>query len=136
MRRRCRRRHAALQSAARLNAYDCIIVGATENTLLSSAESARLREWVERRGGGLIVLGGNSFNGSIAAPGGKLYSLLPTEISAQGFVSQSEEISRGRPLEAEKARDHFFLTPTEEGANALGGYLSASEETSAKVAAL
>jgi hypothetical protein len=128
--------HAALQSAARLNLYDCVIVGATENTLLSPAESARLREWVERRGGGLIVLGGNSFNGSIAAPGGKLYSLLPTEISAQGFVSQAQELSQGRPLEAEKTRDHSFLTPTEEGANALGGYLSASEETNAKVAAL
>ena len=74
--------------------------------------------------------------GQLAAPGGKLYSLLPTEISSQGFASQSEEISRGRPLEAEKTRDHFFLTPTEEGANALGGYLSASEETSAQVAAL
>jgi hypothetical protein len=128
--------HAALQSAAQLNAYDCVIVGATENTLLSSAESAHLREWVERRGGGLIVLGGNSFNGSIAAPGGKLYSLLPTEISAQGFASQAEEISRGRPLEAEKVRGQFLLTPTAEGATALGGYLNANEETNAKVAAL
>lgn len=124
--------HAALQSAARLAAYDCVIVGATENALLSTAEVARLREWVERRGGGLIVLGGNSFNGSLAAPGGKLYSLLPTEISTQGFASQAEEISRGRPLEAEKTRVQFFLTPTMEGATALGGYLNASEEANAK----
>lgn len=128
--------HSALQNAPRLNAYDCVIVGATENSLLSTAESARLREWVERRGGGLIVLGGNSFNDSIAAPGGKLYSLLPAEISTQGFVSQSEEISRGRPLEAEKTRAHFLLTPTAEGSNTLGGYLNASEEASMKVAAL
>lgn len=128
--------HAALQNAARLNAYDCIIVGATENSLLSSAEAMRLREWVERRGGGLIVLGGNNFNGSIAAPGGKLYALLPAEISTRGFASQSEEVSRGRPLEAEKTRGGIFLTPTTEGANALAGYLSASEETGTKTAQL
>jgi hypothetical protein len=126
------RLHVALQSAARLNAYDCVIVGATENGLLSSAEAARLREWVERRGGGLIILGGNSFNNSIAAPGGKLYSLLPAEISTRGFSSQAEEISRGRPLEAEKTRAQIFLTPTTEGATALAGYLNANEETNAK----
>jgi hypothetical protein len=128
--------HAALQNAARLNAYDSVIVGATPNALLSSAESARLSAWVERRGGGLIVLGGNSFNGSVAAPGGKLYSLLPTEISSQGFASPSEGISRGRPLEAEKTRGNLFLTPTEEGAGALSGYLNASEEAGAKSATL
>jgi hypothetical protein len=128
--------HAALQNAARLNSYDSIIVGATPNALLSPAEGARLSAWVERRGGGLIVLGGNSFNGSVAAPGGKLYSLLPTEIGAQGLVSPSEGISQGRPLEAEKTRGTLFLTPTEEGAGALSGYLNASEETSAKSATL
>jgi len=128
--------HAALQNAARLNAYDSVIVGATPNALLSSAESARLNAWVERRGGGLIILGGNSFNGSVAAPGGKLYSLLPTEIGAQGLASPSEGISRGRPLEAEKTRGNLFLTPTEEGAGALSGYLNASEEAGAKSATL
>jgi hypothetical protein len=124
--------HAALQNAARLNAYDSVIVGATPNAFLSSAESARLSSWVERRGGGLIVLGGNSFNGSIAAPGGKLYSLLPTEIGTQGFASQAEGISQGRPLEVEKTRGNLFLTPTEEGAGALSGYWNASEEAGAK----
>lgn len=125
--------HAALQSAAQLNAYDCVIVGATENTLLSAAESVRLREWVERRGGGLIVLGGNSFNGSIVAPNGKLYSLLPTEISAQGFAAAGQDVSRGRPLEAEKMRGGWSLTPTEAGASsALAGYLGASEERATK----
>ncbi|HEV7374206.1 MAG TPA: hypothetical protein VGN95_05790 [Pyrinomonadaceae bacterium] len=128
--------HAALQNAARLNAYDSVIVGATPNALLSSAESTRLNAWVERRGGGLIILGGNSFNGSVAAPGGKLYSLLPTEIGAQGLASPSEGISQGRPLEAEKTRGNLFLTPTEEGAGALSGYLNAGEEAGAKSATL
>ncbi|MBA2733018.1 MAG: hypothetical protein H0U54_09035 [Acidobacteria bacterium] len=119
---------AALQSAAKLNAYDCVIVGATENTLLSSAESARLREWVERRGGGLVVLGGNSFNGSIVAPGGKLYPLLPSEIVAQQLAAAGQDVSRGRPLEVEKLGAGMSLTPTEAGASgALAGYLSAGE---------
>jgi hypothetical protein len=125
--------HAALQSAAQLNIYDCVIVGATENTLLTVAESARLREWVERRGGGLIVLGGNSFNGSIVAPGAKLYSLLPTEISAQSSAASEQDVSRGRPLEAEKVRVGVRLTPTEAGASgALAGYLDASEGSATK----
>jgi hypothetical protein len=124
---------ATLQSAAGLNAYDCVIVGATENTLLTSAETLRLREWVERRGGGLVVLGGNSFNGSIVAPGGKLYTLLPAETSAQTLASENQEVSRGRPLEAEKTTASVTLTPTEAGAGgALGGYLGASEETEGK----
>jgi len=119
---------AALQSGVKLNAYDCVIVGATENTLLSSAESARLREWVERRGGGLVVLGGNSFNGSIVAPGGKLYPLLPSEIGAQQLAEAGQDVSRGRPLEAEKSSVGVSLTPTEAGASgALAGYLNASE---------
>jgi hypothetical protein len=123
---------ATLRSAAELNAYDCVIVGATENTLLTLAETTRLREWVERRGGGLVVLGGNSFNGSIVAPGGKLYTLLPAETSAQTLASENQEVSRGRPLEVEKTSANVSLTPTEAGAGgALGGYLGASEETAA-----
>jgi hypothetical protein len=124
---------AALRGAVELNTYDCVIVGATENSLLSSAESARLREWVERRGGGLVVLGGNSFNGSIIAPGGKLYPLLPSEIVAQQLAPVGQDVSRGRPLEVEKLGGGMWLTPTEAGASgALAGYLSAGEGRATK----
>lgn len=129
--------HAALRSAAQLNQYDCVLVGATENSLLSSAEIANLGAWVERRGGGLIVLGGNGFSGSIAAPGGNLYSLLPAEISAQSFSTQAAMVSQGRPLEAEKTRESLMLTPTEAGAGgALAGYLRAVEDAQTKPALL
>ncbi len=129
--------HAALQSAAQLNLYDCVIVGATENSLLSSSETARLAAWVEGRGGGLIILGGNSFNGSIAAPGSKLYPLLPVDVSAQSFSTQAETVSQGHPLEAEKTRGNFVLTPTEAGASgALEGYLKAGEDSGIKPATL
>jgi hypothetical protein len=124
---------AALQSVSQLNTYDCVIVGATENALLSAAESARLREWVERRGGGLIVLGGNSFNGSIAAPDGKLYSLLPAETGVAKVAEGVQAVSRGRPVEAEKTLGAVALTPTEAGAaGALNGYLNASTERQVK----
>ena len=125
---------AALASGPQLNAYDCIIVGATPNTMLSATESARLRTWVERRGGGLIVLGGNSFAGSIAAPNGKLYTLLPTEIDQRGFASESQLLARGRPLEAEVLRHGIRLTPTEAGAaggGALRGYINVGEGAAA-----
>ena len=128
--------HAALQSAAQLNTYDCVIVGAAPNDLLSSTESARLSAWVERRGGGLVVLGSNSFNGSVASPGGKLYALLPTEISSQNLSAPAQEVAQGHPLEAEKTHGNLFLTPTEEGSGALSGYLNASEEAGAKPATL
>ncbi|HEX8888026.1 MAG TPA: hypothetical protein VF779_02560 [Pyrinomonadaceae bacterium] len=129
--------HATLQSMAQLNLYDCVMVGATENSLLSASEAANLNAWVERRGGGLIVLGGNSFNGSIVSPGGKLYSLLPADLSAQSFSTQAETVSQGHPLEAEKTRGDFLLTPTETGASgALEGYLSAVEDTQTKPAML
>lgn len=128
--------HATLQSPARLAAYECVFIGASPNTLLSSSESGHLSAWVERRGGGLVVLGGNNFNGSIAAPGGKLYSILPAEVGTQDSATQSQEIAQGRPLEAEQTRGKFFLTPTEEGAQALSGYSNTDENTIAKAASL
>ena len=129
--------HATLQSMAQLNLYDCVMVGATESSLLSASEVANLSAWIERRGGGLIVLGGNSFNGSIVAPGGKLYSLLPADLSAQSFSTQAETVSQGHPLEAEKTRENFLLTPTAAGASgALEGYLRAVEDAQTKPAML
>lgn len=123
--------HRTLASAASLNNYDCIIVGATPNAMLNGQEAARLSAWVERRGGGLIVLGGNSFNGSIAAPNGKLYSLLPASIDARALASESQELARAAPVETERRRAGVALTPTEAGA-ALHGYLNAMQETNAK----
>ncbi|OLE53888.1 MAG: hypothetical protein AUG51_10505 [Acidobacteria bacterium 13_1_20CM_3_53_8] len=121
--------HAALATPAQLNSYDAVIVGATPNTLLSAAEAARLRDWVERRGGGLIIMGGNSFAGSIAAPNGKLHGLLPAEVDQRAFLSDAQELARGTPVEVGgERRAGTPLTPTQTGASgALRGLLSASE---------
>jgi hypothetical protein len=122
--------HAVLRSAATLNLYDVVVVGASPNSLLSASESALLGAWVERRGGGLIVLGGNGFNGSLAARGGRLSSLLPAEAITQSSVEGAPQVGQGRPLEVESRRGKFALASTEEGAAALAGYLNASDSTS------
>ncbi|HMF55842.1 MAG TPA: hypothetical protein VK619_05750 [Pyrinomonadaceae bacterium] len=122
--------HAALSSATQLNSYDAIIVGATPNTLLSAAEAARVRDWVERRGGGLIITGGNSFAGSIAAPNGRLHGLLPAEVDQRAFISDSQELARGVPQEVgSERRGGTPLTATEAGAGgALRGFLEARQD--------
>lgn len=122
-----------LSSAERLNTYDCIIIGATPNEMLSAAETARLSIWTERRGGGLVILGGNSFAGSIAAPNGKLYTLLPAAIDPRGFASESQQLARSAPLEVPKNREGVALLPTASGAGAaLSAYLNAFQGTASK----
>jgi hypothetical protein len=121
---------AVLASASRLNQYDCIIIGATPDAMLSNAESSRLRDWVETRGGGLVVLGGNGFAGSLAAPNAKLYALLPALIDASSFRADAQTQASNAPVEAEKSRGGTPLTPTQVGAGGpLRGFLSASEGT-------
>lgn len=129
--------HAALGSVERLNSYDCIIVGATPNEMLSAAEAARLSLWTEKRGGGLIITGGNSFTGSIVAPNGKLYGLLPAAVDSRGFASQALALARDAPVEAEKTPERLSLLPTEAGAaTALAAYSNALQETTARSDAL
>lgn len=122
------RLHETLGSPARLNSYDCIIVGAMPDAQLSSTEAARLRVWTEQSGGGLVVLGGNGFAGSVATPQGKLYALLPAETDARSLTSDALTPLRNANASEDRLQRGFELTPTEEGAGgALRGYLKASE---------
>lgn len=122
------RLRALLNDVERLNAYDCIIVGATPNAMISKADAGRLQTWVERRGGGLIVLGGNSFSGSVVSSNGSLNAMLPANIDQKGFASQSQVQAKGMPVESERSRNLNDLTPTEAGAGgALRGYLDSRE---------
>ena len=122
-----------LSSAERLNVYDCIILGTTPDALLSNSEATRLREWVERRGGGLIILGGNNFAGSIIAPKGKLASLVPAEVDSSGFRSDAQIRALSKPVEAEKSRGEVFLSPTDAGQNgALSAFSIAAEASPTK----
>jgi hypothetical protein len=119
--------HGILANAARLNAYDVVIFGASPDSMLSNAEATRLRDWVERRGGGLVILGGNAFAGSVAASNAKLSAILPAELES-GNLRVDARTMRGAPMEADKPRNRVALTPTQAGAGGpLRGFLSASE---------
>ena len=106
---------AALSSASKLNAYDCVFVGIATDAMLSTSEATRLIEWVDRRGGGLIILGGNSFAGSIVGPKGKLGVLMPADIDSRSFRSDIQTLARRSPVEATKSREAIILTPTSAG---------------------
>lgn len=126
------RLHAVLGDLARLNQYDCVIVGPTPSAMLSVAETARVRQWVDRRGGGLIVLGGNSFTGSVIASNGRLTAILPAAIDPASFASASSVQGLGHPVEASDGL-LFSLVPTGIGlAGPLRGFAKTSDAASEK----
>lgn len=126
------RLHALLADPLRLAQLDCIVIGPTPNSMLSIVEAERLRQWVDRRGGGLIFLGGNNFNGSVLAPNGRLTSVLPSTIDASSFPSPNAERGLGRPVEAE-SYPTYALVPTPAGADgALNGFVKALDRSADK----
>lgn len=112
--------HSVLRNG--LNDYDLLIAGPMSGATLSALEAANVRDWVERRGGGLIVLGGNSFAGSIAAPNGRLYDLMPAAASPLGFSHETNpSIPTSQEINANKERKYgrIHLTPTQSAANGV-----------------
>ncbi len=73
--------HAAL-AADRLFGYDALILGALDSDALTAAEVERIRTFVDRRGGSLVVLGSNGYSGSVLSGRGALQELLPATIPA------------------------------------------------------
>ena len=66
----------------RLFGYDAIVLGPLDAAALPEADAARVVRFVDSRGGGLVVLGGNAFAGSAITARGPLAKLLPVEIPA------------------------------------------------------
>jgi hypothetical protein len=112
----------------RLADYDCIIIGPMDSSSMAERAARNLTAFVERRGGGLIILGGNDFNGSILSASSPLLHLIPAKV----IVRQQSEIGHGATVEnpesgsrsllqgadassRERAVDKALLTPTEEG---------------------
>lgn len=75
----------AVADAARLDRYDAIVVGPLDASELGDADIARLSAFVSARGGGLVVLGGNSYAGSILSTRGALADLLPAPIPSSSL---------------------------------------------------
>lgn len=100
---------ASLQSVLgdekRLFGYDAIVLGPLDAAALTDADAARLVRFVDARGGGLIVLGGNAYAGSVLSSRGSLSRLIPAEIPARS-LNRAE----GKSSEAEGS---VSLTPTD-----------------------
>ncbi|MEO8433433.1 MAG: hypothetical protein ABI596_00940 [Pyrinomonadaceae bacterium] len=110
--------HTVLRNG--LNNYELLIAGPMSGATLSASEAANVRAWVERRGGGLIILGGNSFAGSIVAPHGALYELMPAEASPQGFFREAASMPISAGSAGKELKDvGIHLTPTRSAANGM-----------------
>ncbi|MEO6390344.1 MAG: hypothetical protein ABIP75_00750 [Pyrinomonadaceae bacterium] len=126
------RLHALLADQVRLDQFECVLIGPTPNSMLSDIEADRLRTWTDHRGGGLIILGGNNFNGSVISPNGRLTPFLPATIDASSFPSPKAERGLGRPVDAE-SYSTYALVPTLAGADsALSGYAKVRDSSADK----
>lgn len=105
--------------------YDAIVIANMEGDFFSRAQLQMTADFVDRRGGGLLVLGGRSFErrGLIGTP---LESVLPLELSDR----------RGGPIRAageEGPAGHDAVALTEEGARHPVMRIGASPEESKKL---
>jgi hypothetical protein len=112
----------------KLAAYDCIIIGPMESSSISERAANNLTAFVERRGGGLVFLGGNDFNGSILSPSSPLIHLSPAQVIIKQHPDARQSVSDGS-LETgsqsqaqgaggsiqRRAVGRAVLMPTEEG---------------------
>ena len=112
----------------KLAAYDCIIIGPTDSHSISERAARNLTDFVERRGGGLVILGGNDFNGSVLSTSSPLIHLSPALVTTRRYadapqsagienpVTGSGSQSQGAGVASQgRAIDKAFLLPTEEG---------------------
>jgi hypothetical protein len=82
--------------------YDLIIAGPMDAAFFSTREAQNVNDFIERRGGGLIILGSNDHSGSILSPSSRLAHLSPA------IVSLGDASNAGR-------EGTTFLVPTDEG---------------------
>jgi hypothetical protein len=117
---------AVIGDFKKLAAYDCIIVGPTDSSSITERAARNLTAFVERRGGGLVILGGNDFAGSILSPSSPLSHLSPAQVAAsrrsdvpRGANAKSPETGSQSQVQGAsgsgRAIDRAILTPTEEG---------------------
>ena len=70
------------RDAATLFGYDAVILGSVESTLLEPDQQALLRDFVSRRGGSLLLLGGRHSFAEGGYAGSPLAALLPVDLEA------------------------------------------------------
>ena len=103
--------HSILGDFARLARYDCVIAGPVDASMISEREAQNIKQFVERRGGGFVILGGNDFNGSILSASSRLASLCPATVSISN--SQQDTVAASPVETAVTAKT--WLSATGEG---------------------
>lgn len=105
---------SVLSDFEKLARYDAIIAGPTDAASLTKQAARNINDFVERRGGGLILLGGNDFNGSILAPASPVAHLSPAIVSLSRRVPSIKD--ENQPSDrASAGGQKAFLVPTEDG---------------------
>lgn len=111
-----RNMHSILGDFKQLARYDAIIAGPMDALMVSEREAQNINQFIERRGGGLIILGGNDFNGSILSNSSRLANLCPAIISINARSKNNSQQESGAQSPVENAvAAKTFLAPTREG---------------------
>lgn len=84
---------SVLGDEKRLFAYDAIVIGPLDASALSDAVAERLVRFVDARGGGIVVLGGNAYAGSVLSSRGPLARLVPAEVPARALGRADAKVS-------------------------------------------
>jgi hypothetical protein len=112
----------------KLAAYDCVIIGPMDSSAISGRAAGNLTAFVERRGGGLVILGSNDFSGSILSTSSPLIHLSPAQVIVRQRPDAPQSTNLGNPVIGsqsqsrgagasiqDRAVDRVVLVPTEEG---------------------
>jgi hypothetical protein len=123
-----RNAQSILSDFKQLARYDVLIFGPVGNSSISERAAKNLTAFVERRGGGLIILGSNDFNGSILSQSSSLIHLVPAQTvikqpsqNRQSAKIENPEDGSGSHFQGAgdsskgRAADQSYLVPTEDG---------------------
>ena len=122
--------HQILADRTRLFSYDAIVVGATDAAFLNATESRNVRDFVDLRGGGLMVLGSNNYSGSIVAPSSPLATMLPATIDAKTLAGERTISTGVAPPMSRTGNNLLALTQEGERSSALSLLQSSDAATS------
>ncbi|MGA9768932.1 MAG: hypothetical protein WBV94_07825 [Blastocatellia bacterium] len=114
-----RNMHSVLGDFKLLARFDAIIAGPIDASTISEREAQNIIQFVERRGGGFILLGGNDFNGSILSASSRLADLCPARISIN---TRSQQESIAPSMVENSTTGKTFLAPTREGESIFRSY--------------
>ncbi|MFV0444528.1 MAG: glutamine amidotransferase [Planctomycetaceae bacterium] len=112
------------RSQAELSAYDCVILSDVPHNLFTDEQISWLVHWVENRGGGLLMAGGEESFAAGGWDGTPLADVLPVHMSqsrwsrpgGSGIISTSSPTARNHPVwqivvESELNRDILAQLP-------------------------